>query len=457
MGPDVTVKRHKVVKKLGENAVQLLERWNLFRDYATSRTFATQIRVASDLGIPRATATRALARLRNAGLVSKAEIVIRYPDGARRAWRTFRARPSRVNPELILMPEQIANALNTIPDAPLHGGARRGPRAVRRSPVSSEPLIIPLHTNGEVDRSFPSQGSGKDPGATPGPDSSSEPEWLVEARKEAAENLRRAQQKPEFDHKPGKYVSICFGKKSDDEDLYREREATRLAELMRDFDVGFPAAPPPPTDLSALPVVARARYLATCYRGAVNAIYHPDGQPLPAGERRRKRCWVFARGNIKNSRHYGRLMAAAEELQALGIAPARWVAWSLRHWKNLKDLKKDTDDNKARRGRFKYAPVSWVFGVKRIRKYAEQCITESATMFAPSPQYGPLTRKLTKLRERAATWVSKGAPARRAMFATFGFHHYEDRLALVRRENKRIEARLREDALEHWMWVWPCV
>lgn len=115
-----------------------------------------------------------------------------------------------------------------------------------------------------------------------------------------------------------------------------------------------------------------AYLLATWYTGAVEAAYG-------------KRCWIFARGPVADSKHVKLLHAAARAFLRHDIAPAAWVAWSISVWRQHKP--KD------------FPPLAWVFGVKRIDERRGWFRDEATEFLAPGVQVPPAW---TELRARHA-------------------------------------------------------
>lgn len=104
----------------------------------------------------------------------------------------------------------------------------------------------------------------------------------------------------------------------------------------------LPSPPSIPEDASELQAVW---LMVLAYRGSVEAHYDEP-------------CFIFATGDIKQSKYYRSLTDAAETLRDLDIAPGAWAAFSCDVWKEYAQGK----------AKGKPPPVNFVFSSKRIHE-----------------------------------------------------------------------------------------
>jgi hypothetical protein len=128
---------------------------------------------------------------------------------------------------------------------------------------------------------------------------------------------------------------------------------------------------PPLLDPAAAPE-EWARRLAHAYRGAVDLEFGTGA----AG-------WVFKRGDIKTSKHFDRLVAAARLLIADDIAPGAWCIFSCRVWRTTRP---------GQAG--KVPPVPWVFSGNRLTKRAGWFWSYQGNDFGGRAVMGPKLKDL---------------------------------------------------------------
>ena len=84
-----------------------------------------------------------------------------------------------------------------------------------------------------------------------------------------------------------------------------------------------PIMPHPPKLDASMPDNQKAHMLAATYRMACQHYF-------------RKKSWLGVRGDIRKSKYYDRLVAAADVFLKHGIPPAAWTGWVFRYWKDQK-------------------------------------------------------------------------------------------------------------------------
>ncbi len=104
-----------------------------------------------------------------------------------------------------------------------------------------------------------------------------------------------------------------------------------------------PRVPPPPLLDLAIDDASAAHWLARYFRGAVIS---RTGEP----------CYILCRCDLKASRYYRPLVAAAVVFREQEIAPAAWAAFSCDVWRSYSAKRR------------KVPPINWVFAAGRIEE-----------------------------------------------------------------------------------------
>ena len=91
------------------------------------------------------------------------------------------------------------------------------------------------------------------------------------------------------------------------------------------------------------PPEANAKILGAVYREAIKRVH-------------RKSSWAFARGDIRNSKHYPKLCEASKIFIQHSISPTAWVDWHMKSWQEWK-------------GEGKISPVAAIYDPEKIHKW----------------------------------------------------------------------------------------
>ncbi len=139
--------------------------------------------------------------------------------------------------------------------------------------------------------------------------------------------------------------------------------------------------PPPPLLDADDPPDTLARKVAKAYTGALDKVFHA-------------RHWGFKGYDPSKWKGYSQLVAGARLLAEYQIAPATWVLWCFKSWKNY--VAKTAQSRKVK----EYPPPRWVFAQTRIEERKGWFRREESEFIYNRVINGP------KVKELIATWYA---------------------------------------------------
>lgn len=402
------IPRASAERKLGKAAVRLLECWWVYRDVAKLSTVAPIATVAKDAKLSQATAKRAATRLRRAGLITQARVYVQKDQkiAIRRVYGT-KSSPFRADPDVYwYVPDPVAEYLAMAPAIPSHGGDRRSraardvarKRALARAQVAplepvqvvKRPRILSIeesrarieadlflpdqvsHTSTELDQikqplffdrsslrsslSKNNRFAGSASGGQPSPGSG----FCGFEAPSAIRNLARlgcvepvGPLQEVVGPSGGIHIQVSGNWLECVRKSVKREFTTKIArEHLPMPPINQYLVPTAPRIRAGSSDASKVRRVALAYAGAISShLQRPN--------------WLFRRGDVSKSKHFDELVAAANEFEKFGIAPAAWMHWSIKYWEATRE------ERSYRIQAYRYAPLSWTTSPGRIRERAE--------------------------------------------------------------------------------------